>query len=132
MNGYTDGSFRPDNTVTLEEACAAVLKLLSYKTTDMTGSFPQAQLNKAQQIGLRDQSRLQQGQAMTYEQSTLLLYNACAPTPPAAALTAARWALRCPTVRWIPLRCCSRAASPFVAEEGTQLPFTPVSVSPQE
>ena len=29
MNGYTDGSFRPDNTVTLEEACAAVLKLLS-------------------------------------------------------------------------------------------------------
>ena len=46
MNGYTDGSFRPDNTVTLEEACAAVLKLLSYKTTDLTGSFPQAQLNK--------------------------------------------------------------------------------------
>ncbi len=26
MNSYTDGSFRPDNTVTLEEACAAVLK----------------------------------------------------------------------------------------------------------
>lgn len=76
MNGYTDGSFRPDNTVTLEEACAAVLKLLSYKTTDLTGSFPQAQLNKAQQIGLRDQLTCTQGQAMTYEQSTLLLYNA--------------------------------------------------------
>jgi len=74
MNGYTDGSFRPDNTVTLEEACAAVLKLLSYKTTDLTGSFPQAQLNKAQQIGLRDQLTCTQGQAMTYEQSTLLLY----------------------------------------------------------
>ena len=23
MNGYTDGTFRPDNTVTLEEACTA-------------------------------------------------------------------------------------------------------------
>ena len=66
MNGYTDGSFRPDNTVTLEEACAAVLKMLSYKTTDLTGSFPQAQLNKAQQIGLRDQLTCTQGQAMTY------------------------------------------------------------------
>ena len=64
MNGYTDGSFRPDNTVTLEEACAAVLKMLSYKTTDLTGSFPQAQLNKAQQIGLRDQLTCTQGQAM--------------------------------------------------------------------
>ena len=61
MNGYTDGSFRPDNTVTLEEACAAVLKLLSYKTTDLTGSFPQAQLNKAQQIGLRDRADLHAG-----------------------------------------------------------------------
>ena len=28
MNGYTDGTFRPDNTVTLEEACTAALKLL--------------------------------------------------------------------------------------------------------
>ena len=76
MNGYTDGSFRPDNTVPLEEACAAVLKLRRYTTTDLTGSFPQAQLNKAQQIGLRDQLTCTQGQAMTYEQCTLLLYNA--------------------------------------------------------
>ena len=26
MNGYTDGTFRPDNAMTLEEACTAVLK----------------------------------------------------------------------------------------------------------
>ena len=31
INGYTDGTFRPDNTVTLEEACTAALKLLGYK-----------------------------------------------------------------------------------------------------
>ena len=29
MSGYIDGSFRPDNTVTLEEACTAALTLLS-------------------------------------------------------------------------------------------------------
>ena len=55
MNGYTDGTFRPDNAVTLEEACTAVLKLLGYKMTDLNGAFPAAQLNKAQELGLRSQ-----------------------------------------------------------------------------
>ena len=54
MNGYTDGSFRPDNAVTLEEACTAVLKLMGYKMTDLSGAFPNAQLNKASEIGLHD------------------------------------------------------------------------------
>ena len=40
MNGYTDGSFRPNNAVTLEEACTAVLKLMGYKMTDLSGAFP--------------------------------------------------------------------------------------------
>ena len=129
MNGYTDGSFRPDNTVTLEEACAAVLKLLSYKTTDLTGSFPQAQLNKAQQIGLRDQLTCTQGQAMTYEQSTLLLYNALrANTASGSAygsslgFTVSNGQVDTSSVMLKSLK------GPFVAEEGTQLPFTPVSV----
>ena len=129
MNGYTDGSFRPDNTVTLEEACAAVLKLLSYKTTDLTGSFPQAQLNKAQQIGLRDQLTCTQGQAMTYEQSTLLLYNALrANTASGSAYgSSLGFTVSNGQVDTSSVLLKSRTG-PFVAEEGTQLPFTPVSV----
>ena len=129
MNGYTDGSFRPDNTVTLEEACAAVLKLLSYKTTDMTGSFPQAQLNKAQQIGLRDQLTCTQGQAMTYEQSTLLLYNALrANTASGSAYgSSLGFTVSNGQVDTSSVLLKSRKG-PFVAAEGTQLPFTPVSV----
>ena len=129
MNGYTDGSFRPDNTVTLEEACAAVLKLLSYKTTDMTGSFPQAQLNKAQQIGLRDQLTCTQGQAMTYEQCTLLLYNALrANTASGSAYgSSLGFTVSNGQVDTSSVLLKSRKG-PFVAEEGTQLPFTPVSV----
>ena len=124
MNGYTDGSFRPDNTVTLEEACAAVLKLLSYKTTDLTGSFPQAQLNKAQQIGLRDQLT-----CMTYEQSTLLLYNALrANTASGSAYgSSLGFTVSNGQVDTSSVLLKSRKG-PFVAEEGTQLPFTPVSV----
>ena len=129
MNGYTDGSFRPDNTVTLEEACAAVLKLLSYKTTDLTGSFPQAQLNKAQQIGLRDQLTYTQGQAMTYEQCTLLLYNALrANTASGSAYgSSLGFTVSNGQVDTSSVLLKSRKG-PFVAEEGTQLPFTPVSV----
>ena len=129
MNGYTDGSFRPDNTVTLEEACAAVLKLLSYKTTDLTGSFPQAQLNKTQQIGLRDQLTCTQGQAMTYEQCTLLLYNALrANTASGSAYgSSLGFTVSNGQVDTSSVLLKSRKG-PFVAEEGTQLPFTPVSV----
>ena len=129
MNGYTDGSFRPDNTVTLEEACAAVLKLLSYKTTDLTGSFPQAQLNKAQQIGLRDQLTCTQGQAMTYEQCTLLLYNALrANTASGSAYgSSLGFTVSNGQVDTSSVLLKSRKG-PFVAEEGTQLPFMPVSV----
>ena len=129
MNGYTDGSFRPDNIVTLEEACAAVLKMLSYKTTDLTGSFPQAQLNKAQQIGLRDQLTCTQGQAMTYEQCTLLLYNALrANTASGSAYgSSLGFTVSNGQVDTSSVLLKSRKG-PFVAEEGTQLPFTPVSV----
>ena len=129
MSGYSDGSFRPDNTVTLEEACAAVLKLLSYKTTDLTGSFPQAQLNKAQQIGLRDQLTCTQGQAMTYEQCTLLLYNALrANTASGSAYgSSLGFTVSNGQVDTSSVLLKSRKG-PFVAEEGTQLPFTPVSV----
>ena len=129
MNGYTDGSFRPDNTVTLEEACAAVLKLLSYKTTDLTGSFPQAQLNKAQQIGLRDQLTCTQGQAMTYEQCTLLLYNALrANTASGSAYgSSLGFTVSNGQVDTSSVLLKSRKG-PFVVAEGTQLPFTPVSV----
>ena len=129
MNGYTDGSFRPDNTVTLEEACAAVLKLLSYKTTDLTGSFPQAQLNKAQQIGLRDQLTCTQGQAMTYEQSTLLLYNALrANTASGSAygsslgFTVSNGQVDTSSVMLKSLK------GPFVAGDTVQLPFVPKMV----
>ena len=75
MNGYTDGTFRPDNTVTLEEACTAALKLLGYKMTDLNGVFPTAQLNKAQELGLRNQLNRSQSEAMNYEDCALLLYN---------------------------------------------------------
>lgn len=37
LTGYLDGSYKPDNTVTLEEAATGALKLLGYTTEDFSG-----------------------------------------------------------------------------------------------
>ena len=81
MSGYSDGSFRPGQAVTLEEACAAALNLLGYDVTELRGSFPDAQLNKARELGLRDGLTAKQGQTLTVAEGAQLLYNALtAPT----------------------------------------------------
>ena len=72
INGYTDGTFRPDNTVTLEEACTAKKKKLGKKMNNLIGVFPTAQLNKAQELGLRNQLNRSQSEAMNYEDCALL------------------------------------------------------------
>jgi len=61
MLGYTDGTFRPDKTITLEEACASVLRELGYDSSTMAGAYPFAQLSKADALGIRDQISLSQG-----------------------------------------------------------------------
>ena len=129
MNGYTDGTFRPNNAVTLEEACTAVLKLMGYKMTDLSGSFPDAQLNKASEIGLRDQIDRSRGEALNYEECALLFYNALtASTASGSAygtslgFTVSNGQVDTSSVLLSSLK------GPFVADSSTQLPFTPASI----
>lgn len=75
MTGYTDGAFRPDQAVTLEEACAALLRLLGYDSASLAGSFPQAQLSKASALGLRDQVSVVRGTKLTRRDCAYLFYN---------------------------------------------------------
>ena len=75
MTGYTDGSFRPDQTVRLEEACAVALKLLGYDSSALAGSFPSAQLSKAAALGLRGGISLKQGGTMTRRDCAALFAN---------------------------------------------------------
>ena len=74
MTGYSDGSFRPDNAVTLEEACTMALRLLGYDVASLGGTFPSAQLNKASALGLRNDISARQGEVLTLEQGTVLFY----------------------------------------------------------
>ena len=129
MNGYTDGSFRPDNAVTLEEACTAALKLMGYKMTDLSGAFPNAQLNKASEIGLRSGLDRRQGEAMNYEDCAILLYNALTANNASGSaygttlgFTVSDGQVDGSTVL------LSSLQGPFVASESTVLPFVPASV----
>ena len=129
LNGYTDGSYRPDNAVTLEEACTAVLKLMGYKMTELNGSFPNAQLNKASEIGLRTNLERKPGEAMNYEDGAALLYNALtANTASGSAygtslgFTVSNGQVDGSTVLMSSLQ------GPFVAGADTQLPFAPAAV----
>lgn len=75
MCGYVDGTFRPENTITLEEACTALLRLLGYDSGSLAGSFPSAQLSKAGAIGLLDDVTASQGQTLTRRDCVTLFYN---------------------------------------------------------
>ena len=129
LSGYTDGTFRPDNAVTLEEAVTAVLKLLGYKMTELSGSFPQAQLNKASELGLRNQLDRQQGEVLNYEECAILMYNTLTANSASGSaygtslgFTVSNGQVDTSSVMMSSLK------GPFIADGTTQLPFTPASI----
>lgn len=76
MSGYVDGTFRPDQSITLEEACTALLRLLGYDASSLTGSYPTAQLAKAESLGLLDDLSAARGDILTRQDCVDLFYNA--------------------------------------------------------
>ena len=124
-----DYSFRPDNGVTLEEACTAALKLLGYDVTTLSGSFPAAQLNKAGSLGLRAGLSAVQGQGRTLEDAAVLFYNALTASTAENQTYAATLGFTVTDGR-IDLSSVllSSVEGPFVADGTTQLPFAPAAV----
>ena len=129
LNGYTDGSFRPGDPVTLEVACNAALKLLGYAATDFTGAFPAAQLNKATELGLRSGLNRSQGEAMTLTDCAVLLYNTLTATNKSGSvygntigLTISEGQVDTSSILAASLK------GPFVAQAGDVLPITPTTV----
>lgn len=75
FTGYVDGTFRPDSSITLEEGCTALLRLLGYDSGSLAGSFPDAQLAKAAAVGLLDDVSAGRGQVLTRQDCVTLFYN---------------------------------------------------------
>ena len=129
MSGYTDGTFRPGNPVTLEEACAAVLNLLGYDVTALSGTFPAAQLNKASELGLRARLNCAPGQEMNLEDGAVLLYNALTAKTSGGEVYAVTLGFTVSDGQVsVPSVLLGSLEGPFVAGENTQLPFAPAVV----
>ena len=129
LSGYLDGSFRPDNTVTLEEACTAVLKLLGYDVTALSGTFPAAQLNKASSLGLRSSISASQGSTLTLAEGAQLVYNALTASTSdgqvygsTIGFTVTDGQVDVSSIVMVDLQ------GPFVAGANTVLPFVPASI----
>lgn len=129
LSGYLDGSFRPDNAVTLEEACTAVLKLLGYDVTALSGTFPAAQLNKASSLGLRSGISASQGSVLTLAEGARLVYNALTASTKDGQVYGSTIGFTVTDGQVdIASIVMDSVEGPFVAGESTVLPFVPVSV----
>ena len=75
MTGKGDGSFGPDEAVTLDQAVTVCLRLLGYAQADVGPFWPEDYIAKAQRVGLLEGLDAQAGQELTRGQAALLLYN---------------------------------------------------------
>ena len=129
MSGYSDGSFRPSNTVTLEEACAAVLNLLGNDVTTLNDTFPTAQLNKARELGLRSDLAAGQGDTLTIADGALLLYNVLTAQTAEGETYGSTLGLTVTDGQVdVSSVLLEDVEGPFVADGSTQLPFEPEAV----
>jgi len=75
INGYLDGTFRPDNNVKLEEAVNIVLKVLGYTEKDLAGAYPEPQMANYTSLGLDTYITTSRGEYLTREDCMYLIYN---------------------------------------------------------
>ena len=131
MTGYTDGTFRPGRTITLEEACTALLRLLGYDASSLAGSFPTAQLSKAGAVGLLDDVTAKQGQTLTRQDCVTLFYHLLLAETKAGAVygTTLGYTVKNNEVDYATV-VSADTKGPYVADNGggLTLPFTPTAV----
>ena len=131
MTGYTDGTFRPGRTITLEEACTALLRLLGYDASTLAGSFPTAQLSKAGAVGLLDDVTARQGQTLTRQDCVTLFYHLLLAETKTGAVYGATlgYTIKNNEVDYATV-VSADTKGPYVADNGgwLTLPFTPTAV----
>ncbi len=75
IKGYLDGTFRPSNTIKLEEAVAVLLRVMGYSEVD-SGKYPETHLAKYSELKLGTGVATQRGEALTRRDCMYLIYNA--------------------------------------------------------
>lgn len=73
--GYIDGSFRPENQVTYEEAITMLLRALGYTDSDFGVSWPYGQIGMAQSLEITKNVNSSIGSPLTRRQVARMAYN---------------------------------------------------------
>lgn len=75
VEGYIDGTFRPNGTVKYEEAITMMLKVLGYTNDDFGASYPYGQVGMAQNLRMTEGMDASIGEPLTRRQVGLLVCN---------------------------------------------------------
>ncbi len=91
VTGYPDGTFRPENTVSLEEAVTVMLKLMGYTNEDFGSSWPYGQLGIAQSSHLLDNIDKKIGDSLKRRDIIKLVCNTLVANPKNAQNVSAKY-----------------------------------------
>ena len=75
VKGYLDATYRPNNTVTYEEAVTVLLRILGYDDSSFGAAYPYGQIAQAQGLDMLDDVNGEIGAEMTRRQIMYLIYN---------------------------------------------------------
>lgn len=75
MQGYSDGTFRPEREVLYEEAVVSLLRLLGYSSDDYVGGYPAGMLALAGKVGVTDDIDKRAGETVSRDEMADLVWN---------------------------------------------------------
>ena len=75
VNGYLDGTFHPDETITLAMGVTMAVRLLGYQDSDFSGAWPAGQMTLYRNLDLDEGITIGQDSPMTRQDAMYLFYN---------------------------------------------------------
>ena len=75
ITGFSDGTFRPNDTITYGQAITILMRMLGYGDTDVSAVWPDGYIDLAMTNGLSDGVRLSGGSAVNRGQAAQLFVN---------------------------------------------------------
>lgn len=75
VNGYLDGTFHPDEPITLAMGVSMAVRLLGYSDADFSGAWPSGQMTLYRNLDLDEGITIGQNASMTRQDALCLFYN---------------------------------------------------------
>ncbi|MEZ0537135.1 S-layer homology domain-containing protein [Caldicellulosiruptoraceae bacterium PP1] len=78
INGFTDGTFKPEDYLKTEQLVSIIVRALGYKDSDLIGKWPLNYINKGYDLGLYKgiEETIDVGANVTRGQTAAMIYNA--------------------------------------------------------